>query len=607
MALLQISEPNQSPDPHQGRLAVGIDLGTTHTLLAHTRDLMPKILPIDGAHLMPSVVHFGQDGILVGASALTVDDPANTLKSAKRFMGKTRADIRFSHPYTLGGGDDMVHFITHQGRISPVLVAMHLLTHLKQNALDALDAVHLDAVITVPAYFDEAQRGATLEAAKAAGIEVLRLINEPTAAALAYGLDKRLQDMTCLVFDLGGGTFDVSLLTLHEGALEVLATGGNSALGGDDIDRLLGKHLADLADVDFGTLSPNAREDLFLRAKALKEALGANESISVHLDTPYLTYHGSLTQEMMHRLLAPIIERCLLICQDVINQKDAKVDEVVLVGGSTRLLAVQDALQNAFNKAPLCSQNPDEVVALGAAILAQELSQQLGQTRLLDVTPLSLGVETMGDLTEVIIPRNTPIPAQRAQVFTTHKDNQTGLIVHVVQGERESASNCRSLGRFVLSGLPAAKAGSVRIEVVFHIDENGTLTVSATETRTQKQAQIDIIPSHGLSEEDQQALLQAGAHYAKADAQYRMRKERMLRATQELDALYAALDDFGYLLEDAQPLREAMARLETVKDGDFEEFKVAFDALKVHSDAFAALIMNHSIQESLGGTRALDW
>jgi len=650
MSLLQIAEPNQSANPHEHKYALGIDLGTTRSMVAVVRSGKAALLETSLSSndqtakdtLLPSVVYYGNtegvDTPIVGSDALSYfeTDPANTIISAKRFMGRSVKDIKFSHPYQLKSSDTnvdaMLSFVTAQGDISPVAVSAEILKTLQKRAQSALpDGSIQGAVITVPAYFDEAQRQATKDAAKLAGLEVLRLLNEPTAAAVAYGLDSKNDDSNkqehiYLIYDLGGGTFDVSLLKMTEGVFEVLATGGNSALGGDDMDRQIMGWLLTQAGLSPKNLTAQQRTHIARQAEAYKQALTHEDSVEVALDIANTQWQGRLTSEDLVQIVEPITRRTLSTCEQVMRDANidmSQLDEIIMVGGSTRMPVIQKAVAEFFDKAPLSHLNPDEVVALGAAQVAEQLikKDKSNNVLLLDVTPLSLGLETMGGLVEVVIPRNTPIPVAKKQTFTTYQDGQTGMVIHVVQGERDTVENCRSLGRFELYGIPPMKAGLARIEVTFDIDANGQLSVSAFEATSGVKSDIKITPSYGLSDEQQEQLLRAGFENAAQDKLARSLIEAKVEAEREILALQSALQEFGSLLteEEISNLQQAMQSLdEALKQDTAAKQEAELQAIKANveqqqaklkplSDTFAARIMDQSVQQSLAGTSTETW
>ena len=615
MALLQIAEPGQSSAPHQHRIAIGIDLGTTHSLVATVLSGKAKVLPDDKDRvLLPSIVHYAEKTTEYGddAKSFITTDPKNTIISVKRFMGRSKADIKFQHPYTLIGADnEMPAFETRAGRKTPVEVSAEILKQLKDRAEASLKNPVNGAVITVPAYFDEAQRQATRDAAQLAGLNVLRLLNEPTAAAVAYGLDQdtNLQtDHNYVIYDLGGGTFDVSILRFSQGVFEVLATGGHTALGGDDLDRLIVKWAKKQLNID--VLDDAEYAAFIVAARKAKEALSDEPQVQFKA----LDHALALDRATFETIIQIALDKTISVCKRVLRDAKLNLDDiqnVVLVGGSTRSYAVQKAVRDVFDQEPLCTINPDEVVAIGAAITANQLigNSQDGSL-LLDVTPLSLGLETMGGLVERLISRNTAIPVARRQEFTTYQDGQTAMLIHVVQGERDLVEHCRSLGRFVLHGIPPMTAGQARIEVTFQVDADGLLTVSAQETTSGVKAEIDIKPSYGLSDTDTERLLIEGFQHAEEDKLLRHLQEAKVEAQRELEALEPALKVDATLLSEQQ-----LTALNVAKDhlyvqlnaNDIQAIEEAVQALKVYSDEFAALRMNRHIDHALKGTKLNDW
>jgi len=625
MALLQISEPGASPDPHQRRIAVGIDLGTTHSLVAAVRHGVAECLPDDqGRAVLPSVVRYLPPGSRpsrqIGHDALAaqVDDPVNTISSVKRLMGRSLADIESQGvaarlPYQVVDGQGGVVVRTAAGDKTPVEVSAEILASLRQRAEDTFDNDLYGAVITVPAYFDDAQRQATKDAARLAGLNVLRLLNEPTAAAIAYGLDNGSEGLY-LVYDLGGGTFDVSLLRLTRGVFEVVATGGDSALGGDDYDRALADWA--IGQVCFGSraadLSGRDRATLLARARRAKEALtdcASDQAVTLAVPSAQGEVTVSVRPADFEAATRELTERTLASIRRVLRDARVTADEVqgvVMVGGSTRMPVVRHAVGRLFGREPLTNLNPDEVVAIGAAIQANLLAgnDAHGDLLLLDVIPLSLGIETMGGLVERIVPRNTAIPAAMAQDFTTYKDGQTALAIHVVQGERDLVQDCRSLARFELRGIPPMAAGAARIRVTFTVDADGLLTVGAREQSTGVEAHIDVKPSYGLSDDQIARMLQEGFATAEQDMQARALVEARVEAERMLEATRSALAADGNLLTDEEraAVDALMAALDSVRLGaDAAAIDAATKALAKGTEEFAARRMNRSIAQALAG------
>ena len=614
MALLQLSEPGQSPDPHSRRVAVGIDLGTTHSLVAtllhgHAESLRDG----EGRVLLPSIVRYRGDGqvdIGPAAQAAQADDPEHTIASVKRLMGRKLADLPDAGklPYRLVDGAGMVHIETPQGAKSPVEVSAQILATLRQRAEDSLDSDLFGAVITVPAYFDDAQRQATKDAAELAGLKVLRLINEPTAAALAYGLDNGSEGLY-LIYDLGGGTFDVSLLRLSRGVFEVVATGGDSALGGDDFDRALASW--GLARAGLTAETPRDKQAVLSAARTAKEALTDAKETEFHAALSTGALRVSVDRDSFDAATRPLVERTVSVMRKVL--RDARVDKddvqgVVLVGGATRMPSVRAAVQAHFGRPPLINLDPDQVVALGAAIQANALAgnSRGGELLLLDVIPLSLGLETMGGLVERIIERNTTIPVAKAQEFTTFKDGQTAMAIHVVQGERELVSDCRSLARFELRGIPPMTAGAARIRVTFQVDADGLLSVAAREVTSGVEAAVVVKPSYGLSDGDVARMLQEGFRTAEDDMRARALREAQVDAERLALATRSALAGDGDLLspEERAAIEQHLAALDAARQGtDAGDVRNALDALADSTEAFAAARMNRSIRSALTGRR----
>ena len=610
MALLQISEPGLSTVPHQRRLAAGIDLGTTHSLVATVRSGETTTLEDEqGRDLLPSVVRYSTDEILVGwqAREQAVTDPAHTFSSVKRLLGRSLADIQQRYPqlpYHFQASENGLPLMTTPvGQVNPITVSSEILATLAKRAQDTLGGELDGVVITVPAYFDDAQRQGTKDAARLAGLNVLRLLNEPTAAAVAYGLDSG-QEGVIAVYDLGGGTFDISILRLSRGVFEVLATGGDSALGGDDFDQLIAQWIQQQAGITDLTDRHLLREVLDASTRA-KITLSQADKADIQVGE----WHGTLTRADFEQLIAPLIKRTLMACRRTV--KDAGIDEndivqVVMVGGSTRVPAVRERVGEFFGRQPLTSIDPDKVVALGAAIQADILAGNKPDSEmlLLDVIPLSLGLETMGGLAEKVIPRNTTIPVARAQEFTTFKDGQTAMSIHVLQGERELVEDCRSLARFALRGIPAMPAGGAHIRVTFQVDADGLLSVSAMEKSTGVQASIQVKPSYGLTENEIASMLTASMTHARDDISARKLAEQKVDGLRVLESLAGALaEDAALLSEDEQQaITAAQAALrEAIAGSDAERIAEEIKQLDQVTQNFAAQRMDKSIRQALTG------
>lgn len=615
MALLQISEPGMSTRPHERRLSVGIDLGTTNSLVASVRSSIAETLKdAEGREILPSIVRYSPENTVQtgwDAKAFTVADAANTLVSVKRFMGRSLDDLtpeEVKLPYHFCEKDGCLAFDTRAGAKTPVEISAELLKVLARTGVETLGDKLEGAVITVPAYFDDAQRQATKDAARLAGLKVLRLLNEPTAAAVAYGLDQQDEGVVA-IYDLGGGTFDISILKLTKGVFEVLSTGGDTALGGDDIDRLLAEHFVEVTGVSLADAS--AWRELLNQACLVKEALSDADSAKMSL----FGHQLELGREQFEELLAPLIRKTLQACKKAVRGaglEPSAVDNVVMVGGSTRIPSVRREIGNYFGCEPLVSVDPDKVVAIGAAIQADILVGNKPETEmlLLDVTPLSLGLETMGGLVEKVIPRNTTIPVARAQEFTTYKDGQTAMSIHVLQGERELVSDCRSLARFELRGIPPMVAGAAHIRVTFQVDADGLLSVSAREESTGVEAQIEVKPSYGLADDDITRMLQDSFDHARDDLQARELREKRVDAERLLDAVNVALEQDGEALLSAEEQKQIRTAMEALKlASQVDDASVISKAIKSLSDAsefFAARRMNNSIRKALSGQSLTD-
>lgn len=613
MALLQIAEPGQSPKPHERRLAVGIDLGTTNSLVAAVRSGVAEPLPdAQGRLILPSAVRYHAERAEVGESAraAVAEDPFNTVISVKRLMGRGLEDVKQlgeQLPYRFRQGESHMPFIeTVQGLKSPVEVSADILRELCQRAETTLGGELVGAVITVPAYFDDAQRQATKDAARLAGLNVLRLLNEPTAAAVAYGLDKGAEGLVA-IYDLGGGTFDISILRLTRGVFEVLATGGDTALGGDDFDHAIAGWVIEQAGLS-ADLDPGSQRQLLQIACAAKERLTDEASVRV----AYGDWSGELSRATLDELIEPFVARSLKSCRRAVRDSGVDLEEirsVVMVGGSTRVPRVRTAVGELFGCEPLTDIDPDQVVAIGAAIQADALAgnKRGEELLLLDVIPLSLGLETMGGLMEKVIPRNTTIPVARAQEFTTYKDGQTAMMIHVLQGERELVKDCRSLARFELRGIPPMVAGAAKIRVTFQVDADGLLGVSARELSSGVEASIQVKPSYGLTDGEIARMLKDSFDYAGDDKAARALREQQVEAQRLLEAVQSALDVDGERLLDEEERLAIAAQMDTLRElaggSDTAAIENQIKRLSQVTDAFAARRMDATVKAALSGRR----
>jgi molecular chaperone HscA len=614
MALLQIAEPGQSTVPHEHRLAAGIDLGTTNSLIASVQSGEANTLADhQGKDILPSIVTYQENSLLVGeeAKALSISDAQNTIVSAKRLIGRSLSDIQSKYPslpYEFCGDENHPEIVTRQGNINPVQVSAEILKTLNQRAEQALGGELTGVVVTVPAHFDDAQRQSTKDAAKLAGVNVLRLLNEPTAAAVAYGLDSGKEGVIA-IYDLGGGTFDISILRLNKGVFEVLATGGDSALGGDDFDVAVVDYLVEQAGL-IRPLSSSLERQLMHQACSAKEKLTTEDSVNVSLTiSADNTWSTTLNKETFNDLVASLVKKTLRACRRSLKDADISVDEVievVMVGGSTRVPLVRSEVEKYFCKKPLTSIDPDKVVAIGAAIQADILAGNKPDSEmlLLDVIPLSLGLETMGGLVEKVIPRNTTIPVAKAQEFTTFKDGQTAMAVHVLQGERELVDDCRSLARFELRGIPAMTAGAAHIRVTFKVDADGLLSVSAMEKSSGVESSIEVKPSFGLDDDKIAQMLKDSMNNAKADIDARMLKEQQVEAARVIESIQAAITLDNHLLSSTEvsEIEEIIKSLADISQGDSpDDIESAIEKLDQATAIFAERRMDSSINKALSG------